>query len=187
MCVVDLEKALDRVPRKVLEWAMRKNGMPKFLVRSVMGMYEGAKTMVRVDSELPEEFEVKVGMQQGSVLSHLLFTVVVDVVTEFAREDALSELLCADDLVLISETIEGLRNKLLKWKKAIESKGLKVSLGKTKVMVSGGITQDGLSKSKVDPCGVGSLRAKANSALCVQCGKWIHSRCAGMKRVASKF
>ena len=24
MCFVDLEKALDRVPRKVLEWAMRK-------------------------------------------------------------------------------------------------------------------------------------------------------------------
>ena len=26
MCFVDLEKALDRVPRKVLEWAMRKKG-----------------------------------------------------------------------------------------------------------------------------------------------------------------
>ena len=44
-------------------------------------------------------------------------------------------------------------------------------------MVSSGITQDGLSKSKVDPCGVCSLTVKANSALCVQCGKWIHGRC----------
>ena len=61
-------------------------------------------------------------------------------------------LLYADDLVLISETIEGLRNKFLKWKEAIESKGLKVNLGKTKVMVSSGIAKDGLSKSKVDPC-----------------------------------
>ena len=34
-------------------------------------------------------------------------------VTEFAREGVLSELLCADDLVLMNETIEGLRNRFL--------------------------------------------------------------------------
>ena len=36
---------------------------------------------VRVDSELSEEYEVKVGMHQGSVLSPFRFAVVVDVVT----------------------------------------------------------------------------------------------------------
>ena len=50
------------------------------------------------------------GMHQGSVLSPFLFAVMVDVVTEFAREGALSELLYADGLVLMSETFEGLRN-----------------------------------------------------------------------------
>ena len=65
-----------------------------------MSLYEGAKIWVRVDSELSEEFVVKVGMQQGSVL-----LVVVDVVTVFTREGALSELLYIDDLVLMSETI----------------------------------------------------------------------------------
>ena len=50
---------------------------------------------------------------------------------------------------------------------------MKVNLGKTKVMVSGGITKDGLSKTKVDACGVCSLRVKANSVLYVQCVKWI--------------
>ena len=44
------------------------------------------------------------GMYQGSVLSPFLFAVVVDVVTELTREGMLSELLCADDLVLKSET-----------------------------------------------------------------------------------
>ena len=43
------------------------------------------------------------------------------------------------------------------------------------VMVSSGITKNGLSKNKVDPCGVCSLGLKANSVLYVQCGKWIHS------------
>ena len=53
---------------------------------------------------------------------------------------------------------------------------MKVHLGKTKVMVSSGITKDGLSERTVDPCGVGCLRVKVNSILCVQCGKWIHCR-----------
>ena len=82
-----------------------------------------------MDSELSEEFEAKVGMHQRSVLSPLIFAVVVDVVTEFAREGALSELLYADDLVLISDTFEGHSNKFLKWKEAFESKGLKFNLG----------------------------------------------------------
>ena len=125
-------------------------------------------------------------MLQGSVLSPFLFEVMVDVVTEFAREDALSELY-ADDLVLMSETIEGLRNKFLKWKEAFESKCLKVKIWKTKVMICGEIKKDGMSKSKVDPCGVCSLRVKANSVLCLQCGKLIHGRCAGVKMVTQDF
>ena len=46
---------------------------------------------------------------------------------------------------------------------------------------------DGVSKSKVDLCGVCNLRVKANSDLCLKCGKWIHGKCAGVKRVTPKF
>ena len=60
-------------------------------------------------------------MHQGSVLSPFLFSLVLDVVTEFDREGALSELLYVDDIVLTSETIEGLGDKLLRWKEAFES------------------------------------------------------------------
>ena len=127
-------------------------------------------------------------MQHGSVLSHFLVAVVVDVITELARKGALSELLYADDLVLMSETIERLINKFLKWKETFESKCLTVSLGKTKLCENncGGITKDGMSKSYVDPCGVSSLRVKANSILCLQCGKWMHGRCSGLKKVTPK-
>ena len=37
---------------------------PMVLVRSVMSLYKSAKTIVRVDSELSEGFEVEVGMHQ---------------------------------------------------------------------------------------------------------------------------
>ena len=106
MCIVDLKIVFDMVPRKVLEWAMRKKGIPEVLVRSVMSLHVGAETRAIVDSELTEELEVKVGMHQGSVLSSFLFAVVVDVVTEFARQDALSELLYTDDLIMMSETVD---------------------------------------------------------------------------------
>ena len=62
------------------------------------------------------------GMHQGSVLSPFLFALVVDVVTEFAREGALSELLYGDDLVLMSEIIDGLRNKFMKLNEAFGNK-----------------------------------------------------------------
>ena len=72
MCFVDIEKAFNRVPRKVMEWAMRKRGLPELIVRAVVSLYRGGKTKVRVGSELLEEFLVQVGVQQGSVLSPLL-------------------------------------------------------------------------------------------------------------------
>ena len=61
-----------------------------------------------MDSELSEEFEANVWIHQGTVLS---FSVVVNVVTELAFEGVLSELLYAEDLILMTETIIGLATK----------------------------------------------------------------------------
>ena len=69
----------------------------------------------------------------------------------------------------------------------LESKGLNVNPQKTRVMVSSGVTIDGMSIGKVDPYMVYSLRVKTITVLCVQCGRWIHGRCAGVKRLAPKF
>ena len=46
ICFVVLEKAFDRVPRNVIEWALRKKLVPKRLVQAVMSMYIGAKTRI---------------------------------------------------------------------------------------------------------------------------------------------
>ena len=67
MCFVDMEKAFDRVPRKVMEWTMRKKGLSVVMVRAVMSLYDDAKTRVKVGSAFSEEFEVKVGVHKGSI------------------------------------------------------------------------------------------------------------------------
>ena len=41
-----------------------------------------------------------------------------------------------------------------------------------------------MSVSKVDPCG---KQVMANSLLCVKCRKWIHGRCAKVKRVTPRL
>ena len=169
MCFVDMEKAFDRVPRKVLEWTMRKKGQSEVIVRAVMSLYDGAKTRVRVGSAYSEEFEVKVDVHQGSVLSPLLFAIVVDVITENARRGVVNELLYADDLVIMSEDMEDLKERFWNWKDALESKGLKVNTRKTKLMVSG--SEGELYKSKIDPCGVCGRRVMANSLLW-KLGSW---------------
>ena len=154
MCFVDLEKAFDRVPKRVMEWAMRKKGLPEILVKAVMSLYEGAEMKVRVGSGLSKEFPLKVGVHQGSVLSPLLFAMVIDEVTENARKGWKKQILYADDLVLMGETMEELRENFDEWREAFESKGMRVNLGKTKLMVSG--MEEEAFDSKIDlsltPC-----------------------------------
>ena len=178
-CFVDLEKAFDRVPRKLIEYALRKKGVEEKLVQAVMRLFENAKTRVRVEAELTDPFEVKVGVHQGSVLSPLLFITVMDVLSEGVRDGLLFELLYADDLVIMAESVEELEHKYLNWKRALESKGLRVNVGKTKVMIGNGVKET--KRSAIDPCSICETRVKKNSIKCNTCKSWVHARCSGIK------
>ena len=111
MCSVDLEKTFHRVPRKVVEWAMRKKGIPEALVKALMRQYIGAKTIVKVGTHLSEEFEVTVEVNRGSVFPSLFFAIVIDVVTNDIKEVELREILYAANLVLIAEYIREVHHK----------------------------------------------------------------------------
>ena len=49
---------------------MRKKSLSEVMVRAVMSLYDAAKTRVRVEFAYLEEFEVKVGVHQGSDCRH---------------------------------------------------------------------------------------------------------------------
>ena len=131
---VDLEKAFDRIPRKVLWWAMRSLGVPEWIVKIVQAMYNGPRSRVRINGQFSEEFNVNVGVHQGSVLSPLLFIIVMEALSREFRTGCPWELLYADDLVIIAETKDELLLKLAQWKQGIEAKGLRVNTRKTKVI-----------------------------------------------------
>jgi len=82
-------------------------------------------------------FEVKVGMHQGSALSPLLFVIVTEAMSREFSVALPWELLYADDLAVIDETEEVLIKRLNEWKDNVQSKGMRVNMNKTKVMVSG--------------------------------------------------
>ena len=121
-----------------------------------------------------------IGVHQGSVLSPLLFAIVVEFVTENARKCLMKEVLYADDLALMSETMEGLKEKFLKWKSALE-RGLKVNLEKTKVMVCG--SKGEVMRSKINPCGICGKKVTVYSVLCTKCDQWIYGSYFQLKKV----
>ena len=92
----------------------KKERIGRILVQAVMSLYGGSRT--KVGSGTSDEFGVRVGVHQGPVLSPLIFAVVLDVVTEHAREGLLNEILYADDLVLMSENLEVLRERFQRWR-----------------------------------------------------------------------
>ena len=107
MCFVDLEKAFDRVLKKVVEWTTTKKEIPEMMMKVVMSLNKDATTKIKVRSSCLNEFLVKVDVHQGSVLSPFLFATVIYVVEEEVRKGLFPEILCAEDLILKSNSTEG--------------------------------------------------------------------------------
>ena len=179
---VDLEKAFDRVPREIIEWALRKKEVPERMVAAIMALYVGTKSQVKTEAGTSEEFNIGVGVHQGSVLSPLLFIVVMDEATRGASRGAPWELVYADDLVLTAETEEEVLEAFEGWRVEMEARGMRVNLDKTKVMVTGKGTNHIIQSGRW-PCGCCGRGVGVNSILCLQCNKWCHQRCSGLRNV----
>ena len=177
---VDLEKAFDRVPRAVLWWALRSLGVEEWAVRAIQCMYTNARSRVRVNGQYSEEFEVKVGVHQGSVLSPLLFILVLEALSRDFRTGVPWELLYADDLVIMADTLEECIARFKAWKDGMEQKGLRVNMAKTKFMVSGA-GLDVLKDSGKYPCAVCRQGVGSNAIFCHFCDHWVHKKCSGIE------
>jgi len=180
LAFIDLEKAFDRVPREVVWWALRRLGVEEWLVRAVQSTYVNARSRVRVSASYSEEFPIRVGVHQGSVLSPLLFIAVLEALTQGFRSGCPYEMMYADDLVIAGRSMDELMVRFESWRRGLEAGGLKVNVQKTKVLVSGRdigkVTETGSFPCSVCCRGVGS-----NSIFCNSCRHWVHKRCSGIK------
>ena len=151
-------------------------------MRLVQGMYANARNRVRIGEGYSEEFKVKVGVHQGSVLSPLLFIIVLEALSREFRSRVPWEHLHADDLVIIAESPEECVRRLLTWKEGMEKKELRVNAGKTKIIICG-TGLDLLQSSGKFPCAVYRTGVGNNSSFYNGCKHWVHRKCSGLKRL----
>ncbi|KAK3574515.1 hypothetical protein QTP86_008562 [Hemibagrus guttatus] len=178
-CVfVDLEKAYDRVPREELWYCMRKSGVAEKYIRVVQDMYERSRTVVRCAVGQTEEFNVEVGLHQGSALSPFLFAIVMDQLSEEVRQESPWTMMFADDIVICSESREQVEENLERWRFALERRGMKVSRSKTEYMCvneregSGTVRLQGEEVKKVQEFKYLGSTVQSNG----ECGKEVKKR-----------
>ena len=153
--------------------------MEEWAVRVIQGMYTDVKSRIRVNGQYSKKFGVGVGVHQGSVLSPLLFILVVEALSRQFGTGVPWELLYADHLavIIMADSLEECVARLKVWKEGMERWGLRVNMKRTKLMVSGpGL--DLLSYSGVFPCAVCRSGVGVNS---IQCMYWMHKKCSGVR------
>ena len=97
----------------------------------------------------------------------MLFVIVMVAISREVRVALPLELLYADDLAVIAETEDELIKRLNEWKENVESKGMRVIMNKTKVMISRE-RQMVRQKAARWPCGVCSKGVGSNSLQCTR-------------------
>ena len=149
----------------------------KWAIRIIQGIYDNACSRVRVNDSYSSSFQVGVGVHPGSVLSPLLFILVLEALSREVHNGVPWELLYADDLAIAADALNVCKSKVCTWKDGMERKDLRVNMKKTKILICG-IDLDILEKSGKFPCGVCLKGVGVNSILCSTCNLWIHKKCS---------
>ena len=144
VCFVDLQKAFDSVNRKALIHKLEKCVDTGPFLNIIKDMYRDVRFSIKLERGATSAFSTSAGVKQGCPLSPTLFSLYVnDLINEFDNncqpallgEKKISCLLYADDLVLISESPDGLQTSLNKLDNYCKYWNLQVNIKKTNVMI----------------------------------------------------
>ena len=144
-CFIDLKKAFDTVWRTGMMFKLLKAGISSKFVSIVKDLYKKTKNMVLVKGYISNPFETYLGTRQGCNLSPTIFNMYLNDLCQVLRmrncdpvkmgDKNLNSLMYADDIILFSNTKEGLQKSLNTCHQYFKTWKLQVNIKKTKVMV----------------------------------------------------
>ena len=110
---VDLEKAFDTVPRNTVWWALKRMNVPEWLVQAIKCTYDRSLSFVKINGQFSKQIETTTGVHQSSILSPLLFIIVMQAIREeLGNDECTKEVLYADDLPIMAIYINAERKKI---------------------------------------------------------------------------
>ena len=143
-CFVDFSKAFDSIPRDRMFNKLLEIGVTGKFYDIIKYIYEGDQVCIKLNDLITPAIKTMMGVRQGCVLSPLLFNIYMsdfpkslsqDVGVGITDELRINCILWADDIILLSESEEGLNKLLENLKNYSELNHLKVNTDKTKCMI----------------------------------------------------
>ena len=142
-CFVDFTKAFDYIDRTALYYKLLNRGIDGNLLNIIKSTFSKAECRVKWDSRISDILKSEFGVLQGGMLSPKLFTEFLqDISASFDQDQGIAldtllmvYLLFADDLVLFSESAEGLQKQLTALYSYASLWHIIVSIPKTKVII----------------------------------------------------
>ena len=142
-CFVDFEKAFDKVPRNLLMEKIYKLGITGNVFNIINSMYSIDRCHIRIGDKMSPSFSVNRGVRQGCVLSPTLFNLFLsDFEPSLVQQNNIdcikindfnmSCMIWADDILLLSETKQGLQNQINFLYEYSQCNGLNINVNKTK-------------------------------------------------------
>ena len=154
MTFIDIEKAYDSVPRQLVWEVLRRKQVNRAEVQMIKAMYKNCVSSVKTRIGETNWFKVETGLRQGSVLSPILFIIVMDEIHKIIKKrlgsEATKALLFADDIVIWGDDEMEVQNQVDIWNQEIDNFGMKISTEKSKTMVMTRGRKEGRGKIKLN-------------------------------------
>ena len=149
---IDYKKAFDSIDRTALWSKLLHYGIEGKIYNIIQNLYVDAKSCIRVNNEISEYFSTCRGVRQGENLSPLLFSIYLNDLADYIREESrgieveatfnniqfyikLYVLLYADDTIILGETPEDLQDSLNSLDQYCKTWKLEINVSKSKVVI----------------------------------------------------